>query len=703
MFRGDLWLPPLEWWREPDLSDPESRVKSVDYVDEHELAAQEVVEEVELPSQVLPDPKLIRSWVAVDVETDGLFVDDGARICATSVAYRLDDGLWYHAFPFDVGRWEAKGHQVARNVKGVAKGDPGELLDWDEDVNLPQAEWDYFIQWMDEAGAAAGLTNQNIRFDLHHLLEGPGDGSRGFDWKGIDLERHVRWDTMLATAHLDPRAGTTSLKPTAARVWGPEAVAEATAMQDALLEVKKRFGFKKEDGPHYDLVPWSIHGPYAGKDTILALQLSEHQIKRLADGEGDTKAIEQAIELMRVLFRIERRGFGPYDVERSRRIAQAIDDRVGELHATLVDVLGGNPTAQRASRVYFEELGLGPGVWKPGDQPRGKDEKGVNRQGTLDYDVAVRLAAAGAPGAAEYAEYIKLGKMNQMFYRNYADLAGRDRRLRTSFRQAHVRSGRMSVERFQCQALPKGLHLTLPAGRVPEPRLLFGVDEGKVRVNLDLSQAELRLAAKFCKCQVMLDALATGADFHGMTTEKVFGITKENPRWSELRDIAKRLTFGSIFQIGPPTFQKTLQQLGGITWPLADCKDAVYAWRKAYPQFGEAYNHWMNHVESYGWVELYDGTRSFFSGPRDYPNTAWSRIVQGSLASWVGNVWLPEVERMTQEYEALTLTVHDSVVLELPEEVADEVTKSVVARSEKMWLESFGIPGRVDAGPWLKA
>ena len=671
-------------------------------LDEHELAAQEE-SLVEWPSEVLPDPELITSMVCFDVETDGLFVDDGARIASVAVAYRLDDGLWWHSFPFDVGRWAEKGYKVVRNKDGVAKGDPHELLDWETDHNLPREEWDYFVRWLDRAGALRGLTNQNIRFDLHHMRTGVGKPERGFEWPGVDLEKHVRWDTMLATANLDPTAGTTSLKPTAARIWGEDAVAEAAELGQALIEVKKRFGFKVEHGPHFDLVPWEILGPYGGKDVVLALQLTELQLARLEDGEGNREEIDRQLELMRVLYRIERRGFGPYDIAESERIANAIDGRIAELHEELVSVLGGNPTAQRAAKYYFDELGLGPGVWKPGDTPRGMDAKGVKRQGTLDYWVCRRLADAGAPGAAAYAEYLKLTVNNRMIYRNYANLAGVDGRLRTSFRQAHVRSGRMSVERFQAQAIAKHIGLSIPLmGDVPEPRALFGVDPGKVRVNLDLGQAELRLAAKFSGCQVMLDALETGADFHGMTTERVFGITKDDPRWSGLRDIAKRLTFGSIFQIGPPTFQKTLQQLAQITWPLSDCRDAVYGWRKAYPEFSQQYEYWMEHATSNGWIPLYDGSRSFLSGPRDYPNTAWNRRVQGSLAAWVGGVWLPEVEAITEEYEALTLTVHDSVVLELPEEVVDDVVKVVIARSEELWYEHFGITGKVDSGPWAK-
>jgi DNA polymerase I-like protein with 3'-5' exonuclease and polymerase domains len=89
-------------------------------------------------------------------------------------------------------------------------------------------------------------------------------------------------------------------------------------------------------------------------------------------------------------------------------------------------------------------------------------------------------------------------------------------------------------------------------------------------------------------------------------------------------------------------------------------------------------------------------------GPTDYPNTAWNRRVQGSLARWVGNVWLPMVERLTAPQEALVLTVHDSVLLDLREDEADEIVAQIKAMTAESWLEHFGIPGSCDESGFEK-
>ncbi len=46
---------------------------------------------------------IVDTAVAVDTETSGLFVDDGATLSVVSVAYLEDGKIQSHAFPFDQG------------------------------------------------------------------------------------------------------------------------------------------------------------------------------------------------------------------------------------------------------------------------------------------------------------------------------------------------------------------------------------------------------------------------------------------------------------------------------------------------------------------------------------------------------------------------------------------------------------------------
>ena len=681
----------------------------------------------------LPDVTLLDGPVAVDTETSGLYVDEGHRVCAVSLTYRLhgQDEPVSIAFPFDQGRHEIKGFEVQyyadqrRPPKGLDSYEA--LAEWTADENLGEPEWNALMDWLEASGRAVGHVYQNAAFDLLMI-----DAGTRMGWAGRWLEPYVVWDTMLASKNIWPDEPT-GLKPTGARLWGEEAVADAAELREALLVGKKLFGLRAEHGPRYDLVPWRVNGKYAASDTSLTHRLFELQAAMLDDGYGaGWVAMRRDMNLMRVLTRMSRRGLGPYSVAESSEWANVIAARIAEIEPTLPfyasgtlpsDKEGGigGATAARASEYYFEVLGHKP--WKISETARGYEvgvgihrkfvpgrkadraeierrfpeeaakKQVVFKQGELTHSIAERM------GAADYAEYTQLRMANQMFYRNYAELAGVDGKLRTTYRQAYVKSGRMSVERVQVQALPKKLALTCNGLAVPEPRAFIGVPEGKVRWNLDLSQAELRIAANLAHCEGLMRELnEEGGDVHGKTCERTFGITPDHPDWKAKRDVAKRLNFGGIFLIGPATFRANLWKQGGVDWSLAQCREAVYAFREAYPEIRDTYVEWEQYAARHRCVQLYNGERSWFTS-RDYPNTGWNRRVQSSLAIWAAE-WLTLVEQMTEKYDALVLSVHDSAVLDLDVDVADEVVARAVERSTELWVDRFGFPGKVDADVW---
>lgn len=683
----------------------------VDLGERRDAATEAVLRE--RPSLVLPDPSSLHGPVEFDLETSGLFYDDGARTAAVGVAYRLDtEYIHYHAFPFDQGRAEDKGFTVRflpdtptnrkRGVVGLPAGDPEGRWDWDTDYNLPTDEWVTLCKWLQEAGKARGLSNQNLKFDLGMLRAGTRF------CKGPDLERYVAWDPMLASPWVWPYVGSNALKDNAARLWGEDEVAEARVVAEALIEVKKRYGITEK---RYDLIPWSANGPYVGQDAVLSMRTREAQWLAIDEGAALKYKIDEQLKLLRVLHRMERRGFGPYDVEQSRAIADRIDAKIEELIPTLPF---SPPTGAAAAKYFYEDLGIAP--WKVEEQPRvveivddtrkaaapGSKRRKVVNAGAISADISRRMADAGVPYAESWAQITELTIINRMFYRGYANLAGPDGRLRTSFKQAHVRTGRLSVERWQAQALPKKLAKKLDGEILIEPRKLFHVDAGRRRMNLDLSQAELRIAAHFAGCETMTAALLTGADFHSQTTKRVFGRDESDPEWTYMRDIGKRLTFASIFYVGAKRFRATLWDEAAIEWSMAESRQAVNAWRDTYPEFGHAFHYWMEFAERNKYVPLVDNTPSWMAGPRDYPNSAWNRVVQGSLALFTTE-WLIAVEKETAKYDALILTVHDSAVLDLPEDVADDVCAKLKTMTEEMWYRRFGIPGKVDVGPWQKS
>lgn len=622
----------------------------------------------------LPD---LPGWVpiAVDTETSGLHPDDPVRpvtdvsgkaaVAVVSVAWMdEDDQVVSVAWPFDQGTRD-KLHQGTLELFG-------------EDPNLGVEEWRALLAWLD----GRRLVFHNARFDLMHLREGTRH------WAGRDLEPSYVWDTSLAAHILWPRHGI-ALKPTAERLGltgGGERDTER-AVKEWIKGAKLGKGIGTKDNPRYDLAPWDLIEPYAAKDAELTILLYHHQREALDRNEAMWGRVIREIELSRTLYRMEKRGVG-FDAEGCLEQADVLERMMEKVRASLPFT----PSVPGAKAYYFGELGIKP--------IKTTDKGGAQ----LDDEVRRILIDRGYPHVKDYDDYVRYEKALSMWYRGWPDRVGDDGRIRCTFRQAYVKSGRLSVERVQLQAIPKD-DKEIPG--VVGLRSFFRARPGHVLWNLDLSQAELRVASKMAGCTRMLEMLEGGADLHGITTEQIFGIDRSHPEWKAKRDIAKRLTFGGIFQIGAKRFKETLSKLAGIDWSLDECDQAVKAWRNLYPEFGRAYQRYDRQAQDQGYIEIIGGERSYF-GERDYSNSAWNRRVQGSLAKFL-KLWLPMVEAQTDG--ALVLTVHDSVVLELPEGeleeggedgVAHPVALQVARDGAEYATRMFGITMKVDVSAWKK-
>lgn len=595
----------------------------------------------------LPDVPL----VCVDTETSGKHPDDGATVAVVSIAWRENGAVVSAAYPFDQG------------IRDKFPNDQLNLLDG-EDPNLREDEWQALLGWL----SRRHLVMHNAKFDLMMLKTGTRH------WPGIDLTGQLRWDTMLANRELWPR-----------EMIGLDASCSRLGLGEKKNEIEIQTWLRKHKLPYrrYDLAPWELVEPYAAVDAELTMRLFTRQLTHIRELEGEEfrARIDRETRVTKTLLAVESRGV-LYDVEKSLEAANLLEQRAAGLEAAL-PWQGGTT---QAKDWFFRRQGA---------QPLRTSEK--TGAASLDEVQIRELVKQGVPGAAEYDQLMRCRRAISMWYRGYPEKAGSDGRLRCTYRHGHVKSGRMSVERVQLQAIPKN---DKALEGVPTIRSLIHAPEGRQLWNLDLSQAELRVAAKYARCDKMLAMLERGEDLHSITTQEVMGVSRDDPDWKAKRDIGKRLTFGSIFQIGGEKFQSTLVQLADIHLPLDECTRLVQRWRSMYPEFGVAYRRAEQKARLDGWVRLLPGSpmesQSWF-GERDYPNTAWNRIVQGSLAELL-KLWLVEAEH--KHPGMIVLTVHDSLVLEIEEDAAQDVVREVAAIGADRGSELFKVEMKVDADTW---
>lgn len=601
----------------------------------------------------LPDVRV----AAVDTENSGLFADDGARLACVAVAWMEGGEVRSLALPFDQG---------FRDKLPAAQLELAE----EEDPNLSHTQWDLFLAWAKQRK----LVFHNAKYDLAMLRTGTRH------WEGFDLEEAFYWDTMLAAGFLEPREPRGLDK--AAQRAGLEGKSGMEEIKRWLVANKKMKGGMTLEAwkRRLDLAPWSVVEPYVTTDAEQTIALYEHQRRQLSNGRAP--AMRREFDLCRVLYRMEKRGV-PFHAKACLVAAAELERRVGQLEG----LLPFEPSINKAKAYFFGEAGL---------KADRHTEKG---NPCLDQEQVRKWASEGVEWAREYEAHAQASRALSMWYRGYPEAMGQDGRLRTSFKQGHVKSGRMSVERVQLQAMPKADKI---AEGIPEVRAFVKAPAGKALWNLDLAQAELRVATKYARCARMAKMLEDGIDVHGDTTINVLGVEEGAPDWKLKRDIGKRLTFSAIFQIGAEHFQEILSKMTGIVMPIEECSRYVQTWRRRYPEYGQMYYRALNKAKRDGWVPILPGsefeTRHWFTQYDDLA-AAWNRTVQGSLAE-AFKMWMIEVEK--EWPGALILTVHDSLLLELPARGAKKVAHEAAALGAEMMTRLFQTEMEVDAEPWVE-
>lgn len=586
----------------------------------------------------LPD---VDGVVAFDTEGSGLHADDGARVSLVTIAWVDGDEIKTRAFPF-------------------GQGDQETLFGY---ADLGAMAWLDLCEWLSEQQLVA----HNAPHDILQMEAGTVTGCRG-----IDLLGSLVGDTMLNAWVLEPLAEI-GLDKTGDRMFG---VGKEQAFKDWL---KKQKGAKKK---RYDLAPMDVIGEYATTDAELCLRVWLTQQQWMAETEGwAVPVIQQEMEVQRTLIRMMRRGIG-FD----RGAAAAASAMAAKIEKELGEALPFVGTEDGARRFFFDIKGALPHCVTPGGQ------KGV-------AECCVRqLIAEGVEGADDWATFQKVKRARAMWYEGYGSRCGEDGRLRSDFKQAGVVSYRFASQRVNLQALPHDYKLDrLSALGLPNPRIMFVARDGCDLYELDQAQAELRIAAKYAKCESMLAVLEAGEDLHGQTAERLFDVREGEKDWKKYRNVAKRANFSFIFEVGAKTFKHDLEKHTGIIITMDESAEVVALWRGLYPEFGRANRKAERLAQQRGYVKLPGGRMRWFK-PYEQVHKAFNQAVQGGLAQMF-KVWMVEVDR--QVPGALVLVVHDSQVLEVPTGLRGlRLVQRAAELGERIGTEMFGTKMVVDIKRW---
>lgn len=272
-------------------------------------------------------------------------------------------------------------------------------------------------------------------------------------------------------------------------------------------------------------------------------------------------------------------------------------------------------------------------------------------------------------------------------------------RLHTTFAQAATATGRLSSINPNLQNIPVRTEI----GR--EIRRAFVADDGMKFLVADYSQIELRILAHISGEEALIETFNAGEDIHRRTAAQIYSVPPEEVSASHRR-VAKIINFGVLYGMSAHRLTRELS----IEYAEADAFIKTYFER--YPKVQRYIEDTLTFARENGYVETLLGRRRMIPdiktgnrNAREYAErTAYNMPIQGTQADIVKLAMLELQPRLEAAGAKLLLQVHDELVIEAPEGVAEAVAETVKEVMEGAYALSVPITAEVGIGNnWLEA
>ncbi|MBE6834698.1 MAG: DNA polymerase I [Ruminococcaceae bacterium] len=305
------------------------------------------------------------------------------------------------------------------------------------------------------------------------------------------------------------------------------------------------------------------------------------------------------------------------------------------------------------------------------------------------------------PIVRDILEYRTLTKLSSTYCEGLLKEIESDGRIHSTFKQTETRTGRISSTEPNLQNIPVRQEL----GR--EMRKFFKASEGKVLIDADYSQIELRVLADAADDKVMLDAFNNDVDIHAITASQVFNmpLMMVTPT---MRSRAKAVNFGIVYGIGAFSLAKDI----GVTRAEADkyIKDYLYHYSgvNAYMQ------NEVKLAKENGYAKTLFNRRRYLpelSSSNGMLRAFGERVarnmpIQGTAADIIKIAMIKTYERLEKEKMSsrLILQIHDELIVEAPENEAEKAAEILKEEMENACKLKVKLVAAVGTGKtWYEA
>ncbi|NUF29227.1 DNA polymerase I [Acinetobacter oleivorans] len=332
---------------------------------------------------------------------------------------------------------------------------------------------------------------------------------------------------------------------------------------------------------------------------------------------------------------------------------------------------------KQVGEILFDKLGI----------------KGGKKTATGQYSTSESvLEKIEHPLAEIILEHRGLAKLKSTYTDRLVEQSHNDtHRVHTSYHQALTATGRLSSSDPNLQNIP----IRRQIGR--QIRKAFIAPEGRVLLAADYSQIELRLMAHFSQDDALVHAFQHGQDVHRRTAAEVLGIDIEDVTNDQRRQ-AKAVNFGLLY--GMSEFG-LIRQLG---FTRQESQNYIKQYFQRYPGIYEYMQRTRQVASEQGFVETLLGRR-LYTPDIDARNVmvrkaaeraAINAPLQGSAADII-KIAMIEVDKILPKDQAkLLLQVHDELVFEADQNIAEELSKQISKVMES--VVEISVPLVVEVG-----
>ena len=379
-------------------------------------------------------------------------------------------------------------------------------------------------------------------------------------------------------------------------------------MYDWIENYKKENRILKADFQWED-IPFDVMKTYAAMDALVTFKVYEKFVKIKENEKLAWVYKNLLLPGTRFLLTTQENGV-PFDKMRlivaqdlmQQNIDEAIKKMYKDFDIEKFEKLNGKPfnpnsTVQLRS-LLFDFIGLNPTGKKTGTGQQSTDSEVLN------------ILAEKSELPKHILDIRQKSKIKNTYLDKIIPQLDKDSRLRTSFNLHSTTSGRLSSSgKLNMQQIPRDN---------PIVKGCITASAGSQIVAMDLTTAEVYVAAKLANDEALMNVFRSGGNFHSTIAKTVFRLPCEAEEVAELypykRQAAKAVTFGIMYGAGPHKISQQVTKDSGKYFSVQEASEVIHDYFKSFHKLKDWIAKNQRFIEQNGFVY------SFFGRKRRLPN-----------------------------------------------------------------------------------